>query len=98
MEITKQQNEKHLSLLISGRLDTNTAPELDQVIQQIGDITDLTLDLEDLEYISSAGLRVLLVAQKMMKEKGAMEIINAKPQVIDIFTVTGFIDILNIKQ
>ena len=98
MEITKQQNEKHLSLLISGRLDTNTAPELDQVIQQIGDITDLTLDLEDLEYISSAGLRVLLVAQKMMKEKGTMEIINAKPQVIDIFTVTGFIDILNIKQ
>ena len=98
MEITKQKNEKHLSLLISGRLDTNTAPELDQVIQQIGDITDLTLDLEDLEYISSAGLRVLLVAQKMMKEKGTMEIINAKPQVIDIFTVTGFIDILNIKQ
>lgn len=98
MDITKQQTEKHLSLLISGRLDTNTAPELDQVIQQIGDITDLTLDLEDLEYISSAGLRVLLVAQKMMKEKGKMEIINAKPQVIDIFTVTGFIDILNIKQ
>ena len=98
MEITKQQSEKHLSLLISGRLDTNTAPELDQVIQQIGDISDLTLDLSELEYISSAGLRVLLVAQKMMKDKGKMEIINAKPQVIDIFTVTGFIDILNIIQ
>lgn len=98
MEITKKQNEKHLTLLVSGRLDTNTAPLLDQEIQQIGDISELTLDLEDLEYISSAGLRVLLVAQKLMKEKGKMEIVNAKPQVIDIFTVTGFIDILNIKQ
>lgn len=98
MDIKKQQNGKDLTLSISGRLDTNTAPTLDQEIQNMGDVSGLVLDLTDLEYISSAGLRVLLVAQKMMKEKGSMEIVNAKPQVIDIFTVTGFIDILNIKQ
>ena len=91
------ENEKAL-FAPEGRLDTNTAPELEESIKEsIEDITELTLDLEKLEYISSAGLRVLLAAQKTMNKQGAMKVINVNDTIMDIFEVTGFSEILTIE-
>ena len=80
---------------ISGRLDTTTAPVLDKTIgEDISENTNLTLDLKGLEYISSAGLRVLLSAQKRMQKCGSMKLRNASEEVMDVFEMTGFADIL----
>ena len=80
---------------ISGRLDTTTAPVLDKTIgEDISENTNLTLDLKGLEYISSAGLRVLLSAQKRMQKRGSMKLRNASEEVMDVFEMTGFADIL----
>ena len=79
-----------------GRLDTNTSPELESEYKKL-DEKNIVLDLEKLNYISSAGLRVLLTMQKEMNKKGSLEIINVCDEVLDIFEVTGFNDILNIK-
>ena len=80
---------------ISGRLDTTTAPVLDKTIgEDISENTNLTLDLKGLEYISSAGLRVLLGAQKRMQRNGSMKLMNVCEEVMDVFEMTGFADIL----
>ena len=98
MTIHKTLNAAALSLVVEGRLDTTTAPELEAVIKnELDGITDLTFDFSKLEYISSAGLRVLLSAQKIMNKQGSMKITGANEIVMEIFEVTGFSDILTIE-
>ena len=98
MEIIKNTNGETLTLNIVGRLDTTTAPELENELKSSLDgVNDLVLDLVDLDYISSAGLRVLLAAQKIMNKQGSMVIVNAKPEIMEVFEITGFTDILTIK-
>ncbi len=98
MEIKKTQNGTDLLLELSGRLDTTTAPELEAVVKSSLDgVTLLTLDFANLEYISSAGLRVLLSAQKEMNQKGKMVVKNACEDIMEVFEITGFIDILTIE-
>ena len=97
MTITKMRNGAELKLALEGRLDTNTAPELEAELQSALDgVTELTMDLEKLEYISSAGLRVLLSTQKIMNKQGEMKVSNVSETVMDVFEVTGFSDILTI--
>ena len=96
IEIKKMDGEVVLEL--TGRLDTSTAPVLDKTIgENISDITKLTLDMKGLEYISSAGLRVLLSAQKRMQKCGSMKLKNVCEEVMDVFEMTGFADILEIE-
>ena len=98
MEIIKNQNGDELKVDIAGRLDTTTAPELENELKDALDgIKTLILDIEKLEYISSAGLRVLLSNQKVMNKQGKMIIRNASEDVKEIFDVTGFCDILTIE-
>lgn len=98
MNLIKTRNGSELTIALDGRLDTTTAPELDQVLNEsLGEITSLVFDLEKLVYISSAGLRSLLVSQKVMNKKGSMKIRNANPSVMEVFTVTGFSDILTFE-
>ena len=98
MTITKNQNGSSLEIALSGRLDTMTAPELETEIRQSLDGVDtLALDFADLEYISSAGLRVLLSAHKAMSAKGGLKIRNVSEIVQEVFEVTGFSDILDIE-
>ena len=99
MTINKEQNGNELKIALEGRLDTTTAPQLEKEIGSALDgITSLEFDLKDLAYISSAGLRVLLAAQKTMnKQKGKMVIHGANEDLMDIFEVTGFVDILTIE-
>jgi len=97
MKIEKTQNEKKLVVALSGRLDTMTAPQLeDELKKSLDDISELVIDLGALEYISSAGLRVLLSAYKTMRSKGSMKITNANEIVQEVFEVTGFSDFLPI--
>ena len=87
-----------LTILLSGRLDTNTAPQLESVLKDsLNAIDRLVLDMKELEYISSAGLRVVLSAQKTMNRQGEMIIKNVANEVQEIFDVTGFSDILTIE-
>ena len=96
IEIKKEMEKATIEIV--GRLDTTTAPALDKTINEdIGDTKYLTLDLKGLEYISSAGLRVLLSAEKKMKKVGSMEVINVADSVMEVFEITGFADILTIK-
>ena len=82
---------------LEGRLDTVTSPDFEKELKEVlDDLTELTLDFEALEYISSAGLRVLLAAQKVMNKKGSMRVVNVNESIMDIFDVTGFSDILQI--
>lgn len=99
MTITKNIDKEVLTLMLEGRLDTNTAPELENEItgDLTADIKTLILDLKELEYISSAGLRVLLSAQKKMSKQGGMVVKNANEMIMDVFQVTGFVDILTIE-
>ena len=98
MEINKKQEGKDLLISVSGRLDTTTAPELEETIKDsIDGVESLTIDLTDLEYISSAGLRVLLAAQKIMNKQGDMKVTGVGEVVMEIFEVTGFSDILTIE-
>lgn len=97
MTLNKAKNGKELTISIAGRVDTVTSPELEKLIQaEIGDIESLVLDLKDMDYISSAGLRVLLAAHKTMSKKNGMKVKNAGADVMEIFEVTGFSDILDI--
>lgn len=96
IEIKRNANETVIELV--GRLDTNTAPALDKTVcEDIQDTKNLVLDLKGLEYISSAGLRVLLAAQKKMQKVGSMKLINVCEAVMDVFSITGFADILVIE-
>lgn len=97
MTINKTLNAGELSLAINGRLDTITAPELEAEISNLDGVTALVLDIAELEYISSAGLRVLLAAQKKMAPQGTMVIRNVAPAVMEVFEITGFADILTIE-
>ena len=98
MEIKQEKNGSKLLLSLIGRLDTITAPQLDAVIKNdLAGITDLTIDLAQLEYVSSAGLRMLLTAQKLMNKQGSMVLCNVCQDVMEVFNITGFADILNIK-
>ena len=96
IEIKKSHQETVIEIV--GRLDTITAPALDKTIQEdIGDTKNLVLDVKGMEYISSAGLRVLLGAQKKMQKIGSMKLINVCEEVMDVFEMTGFADILVIE-
>ena len=98
MDIIKTLNANALKIEIVGRLDTSTAPALDTEVKDIGEeISDLVLDLRQLDYISSAGLRVVLAAQKKMNKQGAMKVTNVNEDVMEIFEITGFSDILTIE-
>ena len=98
MTIQTIKNEDALTVSVTGRLDTTTSPELDEELKKSLDgIRDLTMDLEGLEYISSAGLRILLSTQKTMNQQGTMKLINVSSMVMDVFEVTGFADILAIE-
>ena len=95
MTIEIRKNATETIIEIVGRLDTITAPTLDKTIQEdIGDVKDLILDMKGLEYISSAGLRVLLSAQKKMQKIGSMKVTNVCNEVMEVFEMTGFADIL----
>ena len=97
MEINKDIQEKVMKLKLSGRLDTTTSPQLEQELNaSLDGIEDLQLDFSELDYISSAGLRVLLSAQKKMNKQGAMSISGVNDTIAEIFEVTGFSDILTI--
>ncbi len=98
MTIQKNQNEKALTIALEGRLDTLTAPELEAVLNDaLADAEELTFDFEKLDYISSAGLRVLLAAQKTMNRQGTMKVIHTNEMIREIFEVTGFSDILTVE-
>lgn len=98
MEIKKVENGNTLDISLIGRLDTATAPVLETVVKEDFDGKDIvTFDFSALEYISSAGLRVLLSAQKMMNKQGSMVIKNVNDTVNEVFEITGFSDILTIE-
>ena len=98
MTIEKQLNGKTLTVKVSGRLDTTTAPDLDKELKSsMEGVEELILDCAGLEYISSAGLRVILSALKVMNVQGSMKLISVNDTIMDIFDVTGFSDILTIE-
>lgn len=96
MEINKTLNGDTLTVVLNGRLDTVTAPELEAALSYDG-VASLVLDFTDLAYISSAGLRVLLAAQKVMNKQGSMVVKNCNETILEVFEVTGFSDILTIE-
>lgn len=98
LNITKNTENNTLSVALAGRLDTTTAPQLETELKDnLDGVTALILDMNTLEYISSAGLRVLLSAQKRMNAQGEMKITNVNETIMEIFEVTGFTDILTIE-
>ena len=98
MNIAKTLEDKKLTISIDGRLDTSTAPELDEELKaSLDGIEELVMDFTGMEYISSAGLRVLLSAQKVMNTQGEMIVTGANDTVMEIFDITGFTDILTIR-
>lgn len=98
MEINKNVNGDLVTLALSGRLDTMTAPEFEKALDAVfTEAKELILDMKDLEYTSSAGLRAILKAQKVMSKKGNMKLTNVSDNIMEIFTVTGFKDILTIE-
>lgn len=98
MTIEIIRNAEAATIEVNGRLDTTTAPSLDKTINEdVKEVKELTLDLKGLEYISSAGLRVLLSAQKKMQKIGSMKVKNVCEEVMEVFEMTGFADILVIE-
>lgn len=98
MKITKVEEGSKLTVALEGRLDTTTAPDLEtELTGSMKDCKELVLDFKDLEYISSAGLRVLLGAQKVMNKQGTMVVKNVNEVIMEILDVTGFVDILTIE-
>lgn len=98
MTINQVKEDKTLTLKVAGRLDTTTVSELEDVLNTaLEGITDLVFDFSDLEYISSAGLRILLKTQKQIQKTGTMIVRGANDMVLEIFEVTGFNDILTIE-
>ncbi len=98
MTVTKQQDGNKLTVFIEGKLDALTSPQLEEELGDLAGVGELVFDLKDLLYTSSAGLRVLLNAQKIMDDQGDMVIINANEDVMDIFKETGFDKILDIED
>lgn len=98
MTITKTKNNAALTLALEGRLDTTTAPQLEAELKaNLDGVSELTLDMKELAYLSSAGLRVLLAAQKQMNKQGRMVLKNVCETIMEVFEVTGFSDILTIE-
>lgn len=98
MNVIKESSGSQLTLRIQGRLDTTTAPQLETELKaSVEGVTALVLDLAELAYISSAGLRVVLMAQKIMNKQGTMVVRNVDPNVLEVFEVTGFSDFLTIQ-
>lgn len=98
MKITQNREAEKLTLAIEGRLDTTTAPEFDKTINESLDkVTELVLDMSNLEYVSSAGLRVILKAQKIMSRLGNMKLTGVNESIMEVFEITGFVDILTIE-
>jgi anti-sigma B factor antagonist len=99
MTIVEERNNNVLTLKIEGRLDTNTAPTLEITINEnLDGVTELMLDMNQLTYVSSAGLRVLLSSQKKMNKIGTMKLIGVCEEVMEVFEMTGFVDVLNIES
>lgn len=98
MTITKTRNDDSIIVALEGRLDTTTAPELESALsEEFEGLTELIFDFADLEYISSAGLRVLLSAQKVMNKQGSMKLRNVNSDINEVLSITGFSDILTIE-
>jgi len=98
MNITKTTNGSELAIALEGRLDTTTSPKLEAELKQsITGVTSLTIDMAALDYISSSGLRVLLSAKKVMNKQGSMVIKNVNETIMEVFEITGFVDILTIE-
>ena len=98
MTIEIKKEAKSLMLKIAGRLDTTSAPEMEKAVKEnISGVEKLIIDMEKLEYISSAGLRVLLSAQKTMNGQGSMKVIHVSDTIMEIFEITGFNEIMTIK-
>ena len=98
MTITKTQDHSALTLFLEGRLDTTTSPQLEaELSASLAGVTQLPLDLEKLAYLSSAGLRVILAAQKRMNKQGKMVVRHVNDTIMEVFEVTGFVDILTIE-
>lgn len=98
MTITKTKTEGALTLALEGRLDTTTAPELEAEMKaSLEGVTSLVLDMKELAYLSSAGLRVILAAQKQMNKQGSMVVRHVNETIMEVFEVTGFTDILTIE-
>lgn len=97
MKITKKTNGHNLTIALEGRLDTGTAPELEKELKaSLDGVKELMIDMERLDYLSSAGLRVLLGAQKTMNRQGSMKVSHVNDTIMEIFEVTGFSDILTV--
>lgn len=97
MTINKNLDGEKLTVAIEGRLDTSTAPELEKELSDLSGVKELVLDFAKLEYVSSAGLRVLLASQKAMNAQGKMLIKNVNETIMEVFEITGFADILTIE-
>ena len=98
MTIEKILNGESVTLVVVGRLDTQTAPELEKEIDAVvGGLKELTFDMAGLEYVSSAGLRVILKAQKIMNAQGKMKLVSVNDSIMEVFDITGFLDILTIE-
>ena len=98
MTIEKILNGESATLVVEGRLDTQTAPELEKEVDSVfANINELTFDMKGLEYVSSAGLRVILKAQKIMNAKGSMKLTGVSDNIMEVFDITGFLDILTIE-
>ena len=98
MKVDKTIENGKAVFRLEGRLDSTTSPELEkEIMDVIGDLNELVLDLKDLEYTSSAGMRVLLSAQRIMNSHGSMKVINVRSEIMDIFEITGFNQILTIE-
>ena len=98
MNITQAREEGTLRLALKGRLDTTASRELEAVLRNgLMGVSGLEIDMAGLEYVSSAGLRVLLAARKVMNRQGEMRVTGVRPEVMEVFEITGFNDILNIR-
>ena len=98
MTIEKKINGEEVTLIIAGRLDTQTATELEEEIDAVlPGVRELTFDMTNLEYVSSAGLRVILKAQKAMNAQGSMKLTGVNDSIMEVFDITGFLDILTIE-
>ena len=98
MTIEKKLGNESATLVVSGRLDAQTAMDFENELDTVlPDARELTFDLEGLEYVSSAGLRVILKAQKVMDEQGSMKLTGVNDSIMEVFDITGFLDILTIE-
>ena len=98
MTVEKKINNESATLIVSGRLDTQTAPDLEKELDaSLPGLKELSFDMTNLEYVSSAGLRVILKAQKAMNAQGSMKLTGVNDSIMEVFDITGFLDILTIE-